>query len=111
MTTRHDPRTRLLGVNDRILLEVHRTLRGIGYPGFETQALVWLNGRVNVAGLRASLIRLGRLYPVVTARLVEPANGSGTRWQFRPDGETALQEISLGSGNAEAVLDHAGHLL
>src|SRR5262249_22482779 len=54
---------------DRVLLAVDRAVRGLGGPGFETQTLVYLAGRVDVAGLRRGLERFGARYPIATARL------------------------------------------
>jgi hypothetical protein len=106
-----DGRHRLNAV-DRALLAADRTLRGMGYPGFETLTSVWLGGPIDVARLRAALTRLGRRHPLLTARLVEAADKGGPCWHFRPDGRDApLRETHLGSATPHEVLNHAGRLL
>jgi len=87
------------------------SIRGVGYPGFETQLLVWLGGRVSAAKLRRAIERLGRRRPVVTARLIEPAAPAIPYWQFQPDRIARLAEIELPAADDEAVLKCAGSLL
>lgn len=121
MTTVNEPRAasaarsaagRLpLNETDLAIRYVDRALRRFGYPGFETQALVWLEGRLDVARLRASLALLGRRYPIVASRLVETEGESRRYWQSRPDAECGLREIALESNARQAVLDEAGRLL
>src|SRR5262245_6696211 len=96
---------------DRVLLAVDRAVRGLGGPGFETQTLVCLAGRVDVAGLRRGLERFGARYPIATARLAESANGSEARWRFRPGAHCPLAETWLESAERAEVLDHAAGLL
>ena len=102
--------TRRLSANDRVLLAVDRTVRGLGGPGFETQTLLWLGGRVDVVGLRTGLERFSARYPVAAARL-EGEGGSGSCWRFRPGAHCRLEETWLGSADAAAVLEHAAGLL
>ena len=52
-----------LSAMDNALLSVDRILRGIGTPGFETQSLVWLAGRIDVNRLRTALVRLSDAIP------------------------------------------------
>jgi len=87
------------------------SIRGVGYPGFETQMLVWLHGRVDSANLRRAIERLGRRRPVITARLIEDAKPAGPYWQFQPGQTARLTEIDLPSADDEAVLTCAGGLL
>jgi hypothetical protein len=82
----------------------------MGYPGFETQTLVWLSGRADAAGLRDALARLSGHHPVTAARLVGEASGVPC-WQFRPDAVCPLHEADLSSADSQAVLDHAARLL
>jgi hypothetical protein len=98
-----------LTANDRMMLAVDRAVRGLGGPGFETQMLVWLGGRADVAGLRGRLARFGARHPVAAARLVE--RPSGARWRFRPGAGCPLVETRLDSAEPSAVLDHAARLL
>ena len=51
---------RRLNVSDRMLLSVDRAMRRLGGPGFETQTLVHLAGRVDRDRLRTALACLGR---------------------------------------------------
>jgi hypothetical protein len=103
---------RRLNAVDRTLLAVDRTLRGMGYFGFETQTFVWLHGPADVGRLRAALAHLGRRYPLLTARLVETGDQSSPYWQFRADGQVAtLREMDLSSASPQEVLEHAGRLL
>jgi hypothetical protein len=96
---------------DRVLLAVDRAIRGQGAPGFETQTLVCLAGRVDVAGLRAGLERFSAIHPVANARLAAGENGSGARWRFRPGARCPLTETWLVSAEPAAVLAHAAGLL
>jgi hypothetical protein len=97
---------------DLALRCVDRSIRGMGYPGFETQMLVWLSGRVDVGRLRRSIERLSRRRPVITARLAEDDHSDGAQpfWQFTHEAST-LQEIDLPSGGADSVLAQAEEFL
>jgi hypothetical protein len=88
-------------------------LRQLGYPGIETQMLVWLAGKVDAAALRTGIARLSDRYPVVAARLIEPGDGDSNRpyWQFQPDTVCLLREKTLLSDDSDAVLDYAGDVL
>jgi hypothetical protein len=97
---------------DVALCCVDRTIRGMHYPGFETQLLLWLDGRADVERLQIALTRLGRIQPVITARLHEDLEGDGSAWwECRPDERPALAETDLDSPTQRAVLDWAGVLL
>jgi hypothetical protein len=90
---------------------VDRSIRGMGYPGFQTQMLVWLTGRIDIASLRRGIVRLARRHPAITARLVEGSSAdSRSYWEFRPDAEAALQEVHLPSADASEVLACAAEL-
>jgi hypothetical protein len=107
-----DDRQWRLNAVDRTLLSVDRTLRGMGYPGFETQTLVWLHGPVNVGLLRSALTLLSHRYPLLTARLVAAEDRGTPYWQFPPNGRAAiLRESALDSASPQAVIEHAGRLL
>ncbi|HKB05049.1 MAG TPA: hypothetical protein VKD90_22690 [Gemmataceae bacterium] len=101
--------TQCLTATDRTMLAVDRAVRGLGGPGFETQMLVWLAGRIDVAGLRGRLARFSVRHPVAAARLVEA--GSGPRWRYRPGACCPLVETWLEAAEPAAVLDHAARLL
>jgi hypothetical protein len=93
-----------------VLFAVDRAVRGLGGPGFETQTLLWLGGRVDVVGLRTGLERFSARYPIASARL-DGEGGSGSCWRFRPGAHCLLEETWLESAEAAAVLDHAAGLL
>ena len=98
---------------DIALLTVDQTIRGMGYPGFETQMLIWLSGRIDVVHLRRAIERLARRHPALTSRFVEcDDHGSfAPRWQFQPDLAASLNEIELPNGDSQGVLDCAADLL
>jgi hypothetical protein len=99
-----------LDVTDRVILGVDRALRGMGYPGFDTQMFVWLSGRLDAGRLRQALDHLGASYPVITARLRDEPGG-GPCWCYRAGARPALQEARLSSAAPREVLDHAARLL
>ncbi len=86
------------------------SIRGMGYPGFETQMLVWLEGRVDAALLARAVERLGRRHPVITARLEEPP-GRPPGWRLCPAAPPQLNEVPLASDDPGGVLDGAAALL
>jgi hypothetical protein len=102
-----------LNPNDRALFCVDRALRGMGYPGFETQMLVSLSGRVDAARLEGAIQRLSQRHPTVTARLANPGRSgpASTDWHLRPGARCTLQQTELPSSDDAAVLDRAGQLL
>jgi len=100
-----------LNETDLAIRSVDRALRVFGFSGFETQALVWLDGRLDAARLRASLARLGRRHPIVTSRLRE-IEGESRRFWIGGDGdECQLHETTLADSGERAVLDEAGLML
>lgn len=99
-----------LNETDLAIRSVDRALRGFGFSGFETQALVWLDGRLDAARLRTSLARLGRRHPIVTSRLHEIEGESRRSW-VGGDGECLLHETTLADSGERAVLDEAGRML
>lgn len=102
---------RRLNTVDRTLLTVDRTLRQMGFPGFETQTFVWLHSTVDAARLRAALARLGRRYPVLTARLMD-SEGTSPYWQLPSVTKSPiLHEAELGSAVPQEVLEYAGRML
>jgi hypothetical protein len=100
---------RRLNPADRVMLAVDQALRQIGYPGFQTQAFLWLGSRADAAGLRAALGRFARRHPVTAARLAHWRGGPC--WQYRPGAVLPLHEATLDSADERAVLQHAGQLL
>ncbi len=100
---------RRLGLADQALMAVDRGLRGLGFPGFDTQMLVWSSGRVEAGVLRPALERLNVHDPVVTSRL--DRSGGGPCWRFRPGAACPLHETDLTSADPQAVWDRAAELL
>ena len=94
---------------DLALRAVDQSIRGLGYPGFETQTLVWLGGRADAPAFRRSLSELGRRHPKLTARL---AAGRGNEWHWRmaPGSQVELVETELDSADSEAVYGYAEKL-
>jgi hypothetical protein len=106
----HDHDRQPLNGLDIALRCIDRSIRGMGYAGFETQMLVWLRDRVDVPLLRRAIERLGRRHPVITSRLVEEA-GVPPYWQFQRDASPQLGEASIPSAELSAVLDCAAGIL
>ncbi len=103
----------LLNPLDLALCCVDRAIRGMGYPGFETQLLVWLTGRADAARLRRAIARLGRLHPVITSRLHQRVaeDVGGAWWEFQNGAEADMAEIELDTADPARVLARAGQLL
>lgn len=98
---------------DRTMRCVDVALRQLGYPGIETQMLVWLAGRADTAVLQQAIARLSQAQPAIAGRLVEPSDDEGMRsyWEFRPGAVCPLRERHLASDDSEAVLAAAGEIL
>src|SRR5688500_10153336 len=89
---------------------VDQSIRGMGYPGFQTQMLVWLAGRASVELLSRALARLGRRHPVITSRLMEPP-GQPPVWRYRKGTRPELNVLQLASEERSAVMNAAAELL
>lgn len=113
LRTLHSALIQPLNPLDLALCCVDRTIRRMGYPGFETQLLVWLSGRADIARLRRAIANLGRLHPEITSRLHERvAEELGEAfWEFRLGAEPHLSEIDLDSADPAHVLASAARLL
>ncbi|MBI3839270.1 MAG: hypothetical protein HY288_15235 [Planctomycetia bacterium] len=98
---------------DLALRCVDRSIRDMGYPGFETQMLAWMSGRVDAAGLRRAIVQLGQCYPVITASLMESDldDGVSPYWTFQPGREATLHEAELRTADPGEVLSCAEELL
>src|SRR5262245_16165516 len=68
-----------LNVVDRAMRSVDRALRWMGFPGLDTQLLLWLSGSLDVSRLRESLNRLAAVEPLVVCRLVDDPGGD-SKW-------------------------------
>ncbi|HYV36983.1 MAG TPA: hypothetical protein VE988_14850 [Gemmataceae bacterium] len=104
-------RDRPLNVDDCMLLSVDRALRRLGFPGFETQTLIWLARRVSVPDLRKALASLVQEFPTMTSRLLEPPQAARPCWRLRPGRDCTFTQTELISSNTECVLSHASRLL
>lgn len=89
-----------LNAADRLMLVAHQGLLGVGHSGFTCQTHVWLEGRVDVAALKAALGRLNRRYPVMTSRLVAPGGYRVPYWSIRDGSAIELHETTL-AGSAD----------
>jgi hypothetical protein len=106
--TKASGRERLNAV-DRAMRAVDCSLRWMNYPGFETQLLVWLSERLDVAHLRETLNRLALVEPAIVSRL-EDHPQCVPHWHFEGQ-RAALFEATLGTDTKEAVLDYAAQHL
>jgi hypothetical protein len=95
------PAAEPLNVVDRAMRSVDRALRWLGYPGFDTQLLLWLSGRLDTSLLRESLNRLAALEPLITCRLSEERGGDPA-W-LANGSQVGLIETSLDTDSAEAI--------
>src|SRR5262245_12741709 len=64
-----------LNAVDCAMRAVDLGLRGIGYPGFETQLVLWLTGRLDEARLRQALDRVAVAEPLIVSRLNDSPGG------------------------------------
>jgi hypothetical protein len=89
---------------DLAMRTVDRVIRELGYPGFETQKIVWLTGRVDINRLRRAMGRLASRHPVIAGRLVEDLGGNfNSYWQFGPDTPVKVKEIDLSTDEPSEV--------
>jgi hypothetical protein len=95
---------------DLTLHGVDETIRSLGYPGFETQMLVWLRGPLDAALLQRGITRLARRHPALMGRLVSREGGRTAHWQFHPAAPQVV-EIQLPSDDPLAVHSAAARLL
>ena len=98
-----------LNAVDRAMRAVDRALRWMGYPGFDTQLLLWLSERLDVSLLRESLNRLAMVEPLIISRLEEQRHG-GPVW-LANGAQVGLIETTLSSDTEEAILDFAAEQL
>lgn len=92
---------------DSLMLSADETLKRSGVSGFETQMLLWLDGRLDLDRLRTGLARLCRRFPIVNAHLVRRPLRK-PYWRPRPDAVPAVREMTLTTSDQQAVLDYAG---
>ena len=92
------------------MLATDRVLRQIGQPDFETQTLVWLDGRLDRDRLHRGLSRFAAAHPLIAARLDE-TNAAAPLWRIPAVAEARLHEATLQASTAAAVHDCAARLL
>ena len=100
-----------LNAMDRALNAIDSGLRLSGQTGFKTQMIVCLSGGIDVYRLRTSLDRVSKIYPIITARLVDAPTVGGPYWQFRPQAECTLHHTQLETDLPEALFDATAQLL
>lgn len=106
-----DSGRQILNAMDLCVLRHSQAVRAIGCKGLTVQLQVWLNGRVDASLLRAALARLGRTYPVVTARLADEPRRGYASWRFRPDAFCELLEGNVPGTGENDALDLAANIL
>lgn len=103
--------TSSLNPMDRIVLAIDDVMREQGGAGFETQAFLFLDDRIDVDRLRRAVARLARRHPVIAARLVRPSRPYEPHWSFHSAGINAVREHWLESSDPETVLSLAADLM
>jgi hypothetical protein len=103
--------SRKLNAMDCTMWAVDAAVRSDGSPGFNTQALLWLDGRIDVGTLTSAMQRLARRQPVLTACLRLRGWRQEPHWVFRPDAEIRLHEVDLAAGDRDTVMRHTSELL
>ncbi|HUG92612.1 MAG TPA: condensation domain-containing protein [Planctomycetaceae bacterium] len=104
------PSERPLGVMDCGMLSTDRVLRSIGHPDFETQTLVWLEGRLDRERLERGLGRLARRHPILSARL-DDRLAARPVWRIPSEPAATLHEVPLDESSESAVHACAARLL
>jgi hypothetical protein len=98
-----------LGAVDRAMRTVDLGLRGMGYPGFETQLLLWLSGRLDATSLQKAIDRLTLAEPIIVSRLEEEPNAVPC---WRPSGHGAKLAVStIEKDTSDAVFAYAAEQL
>jgi hypothetical protein len=97
-----------LNLVDRAMRSVDRALRWMGFPGFDTQLLLWLSGRLDVSRLRESLNRLAAVEPLIVGRLKDEPGNSDWLADIAP---VELFETTLRTGTTEELHDFAAQQL
>jgi hypothetical protein len=104
-----DDRSRPLNAIDRSLGAADLGMRARGADGYLLQGHVWFRGRVDEQLLAEAVRRLGRAYPVLTARLVRGRRRRASHWRLRADADCpfdlahAPAEDGAICGEAEAL--------
>jgi len=100
-----------LNAMDRALNAIDSELRSSGQTGFQTQMIVCLSGGIDVSRLQTSLDRVSKLFPVITAHLVDAPTVGDPHWQFRPEAECTLHHTQLETDHPEALFNATAQLL
>jgi hypothetical protein len=84
-------------------------LRAMGYPGFETQLILWLSGSIDATQLEESLSRLAVVEPLIVSRLQHESNGVPG---WRADGNRPeLSLATLDDDTTDSVFEYAAEQL
>jgi hypothetical protein len=84
-------------------------IRSMGYPGFETQLILWLAGRIDATRLQHVLSRLAIAEPLIVARLADEPNGVPC---WRPGGQSPEMVVStLDTDTTGRVFEYAAEQL
>jgi hypothetical protein len=103
------PRVEPLGAVDRAMRAVDVGLRAMGYPGFETQLILWLSDRIDATRLQEALNRLALVEPLVVSRLQDEPAGVPI---WRADGKRPeLILTTLDSETTDSVFEYAAEQL
>jgi len=98
-----------LGAVDRAMRAVDLGLRAMGYPGFETQLILWLSDRLDATRLQEALNRLANAEPAIVSRLHDEPHGAPC---WRPsNARPALTLANLAADTIDAVYEYAAEQL
>jgi len=98
---------RRLNAMDCTILAVHQAVQSLGGPGFDTQAVLWLSGRIDLSAFSSALGQLRVKYPGITCSVGE--NLGGLSW--RPSSDLLPREAWLQSSSDEEIWRELAALL
>jgi hypothetical protein len=107
----HKPFLRQLNAMDCTILAVHQALQSLGGPGFDTQAVIWLNDRVDPVALKSALVKLQAKYPGLSCCLANGDGRGGLHWQTFSNNDSPLQEKELGVSRHDEIWQQLSALL
>jgi hypothetical protein len=99
-----------LGIQDRVMVSLHRSLRKRGYAGLLLQTHVHLCGRLHEKTLQTALHRLACCQPVVGARLVPASWFRPPHWEWQEPANCPLTVIDLKTDGDDSVVSYAERL-
>ncbi len=101
---------RRLNAFDQCMYSAQDNLQALGNPGFETIALLWLEGRLDTELLRDQVQALTARHPVLRSRLVRDWKGT-FYWQTDEDIQVGVHEEALNEASEEAIQRAAERIL